>query len=260
VARNRFNKSGKYAYALFEKPFSWIERHPQSHTKRLLHNCCDKKLRRTISHNFSFVLNATIFNLKMEATHLFETLVCTYESILLHNAENNTVIFSTERTLKLFSVLISKKLFGWIYYSNRLYASPFHCTWPAWLFVILVSCRKLLNSFSGTYFCLHFLGSCGVIGRVMLNIGRCSPHKLGQSRVIQTPAAWKTNRPNISYFHLWKFSVANYDDFRQYLYCNTLYCNNVLYCNTFYCKLKCKKLLVIIAVLVCHVYCKMWDS
>jgi hypothetical protein len=43
-------------------PFTYTGSHIQNHMRRLLRNCCNTELSRTVSHNFSFIGNAAIFS------------------------------------------------------------------------------------------------------------------------------------------------------------------------------------------------------
>lgn len=64
-----------------------------SHSKRLLYNCLEPKLSRIVSHDFSFVSNAVVLALKMEAvTCVAEKRCCAPARAHRVTAQNNCIV------------------------------------------------------------------------------------------------------------------------------------------------------------------------
>jgi hypothetical protein len=80
---------------------TWGRSYTSSHTKRLLRDCCDRKLNRSVSHNFSFVETVPSSALKTNTLCFSETLVSTYESARRHNPEEHHHHFPDRESLEL---------------------------------------------------------------------------------------------------------------------------------------------------------------
>jgi hypothetical protein len=108
--------------------------------KRLLCNCFNTKLSRTVPNNFRYAGNIASFNTEKKSEYFSKMLVSTYESTRRHNPEEERCHVHCRENLKfLFSV--DQQEIVWIELLTRkhIYVYRFPHVWPSYA-VVSSSC------------------------------------------------------------------------------------------------------------------------